>query len=128
MTLQPTATQVRQLLAPWRSPRLREAATSMWRHRFDEAIRLRTHYPAGGGDDDWRRVFDVFPELAGPVQGYARCGGFAGDWFEEPRARLREACAGLRGDGAAAAVVPGRAGQRGEVLADGARGRHVRAL
>lgn len=154
MTLQPTANQVRQLLAPWRSLQLRKAATSIWRDRFDEAVWLRTHYPAGGDaqfaewreadadndpdaddenlksawtclddaalfdfGDNWCRVFDILPELAGPVQGYVRC-GFEGDGFGVLRAQLRDACARLR-DGAErdAEAETGAAGMALQVMA-----------
>lgn len=146
----PKPTQIHQLLAPWRSLPLRQAAASLWKHRYDEAIWLRTHYPSASGDDatfaawravdadndpdvddeglktawtclddpslfafgaDWRRVFDVLPELAGPVQGYVRCGFEVEERFGPLRARLRE----VRG-GAAEREAEAEAGAVGMAL------------
>lgn len=102
----PTVEEVRDILAPWRPPYVRQAALFIWKNHDDEAFRLRTHY--GDGDDkftqwreidedmdprfeedlvpllffddpqvfnfgeNWERIFDILPELAGPEQGYTR--------------------------------------------------------
>ncbi|KAI1454924.1 hypothetical protein F4805DRAFT_437964 [Annulohypoxylon moriforme] len=53
----PTADEVREILAPWRPLRWRQAALTIWKRRDDEAIWLRTYYR--DGDDqftEWREI------------------------------------------------------------------------
>ncbi|KAI0887611.1 uncharacterized protein GGS22DRAFT_157604 [Annulohypoxylon maeteangense] len=53
----PTADEIREILAPWRPLRWRQAALTIWKSRDDEAIWLRTHY--AHGDDkfaEWRDI------------------------------------------------------------------------
>lgn len=127
MDRKPTAQEIDEILAPWRSLRWREAAFYIWKDRDDEAIWLRTHYdseqdakfhewreidedcdPRFDQDlvpwcvlddaemfdfgDDWQKVFEVLPELLGPVwQGYKRGIDENNEYVQKARATIREA-------------------------------------
>jgi hypothetical protein len=62
LSRQPTEEEITTILEPWRPSRWRQAASNIWKHRFDEDIWLRTYY---GDDSDaafkgWREIHEDY--------------------------------------------------------------------
>ncbi|RJE20087.1 hypothetical protein PHISCL_07582 [Aspergillus sclerotialis] len=97
----PTVDEINIILRPWRSDKLRKIAWRIWGYGSSHLILLRTHYNRDdnykieelvGSDeldddrawwallndqefdfgDQWWLVFNILPELAGPLQSYSR--------------------------------------------------------
>ncbi|EED17582.1 conserved hypothetical protein [Talaromyces stipitatus ATCC 10500] len=66
----PTAEEIDTVLRPWRSDELRQKAWEILESGNVAPIFLRTHYdPDDEKMEEWQRVYDITPEVAGPVSG-----------------------------------------------------------